>query len=158
MKNAMSAQNKLKIVVKGGDELIVKVSAQVHRTWNQYRQADKKSPEACGVLIGGYNDNANEIYLEACTTPKKEDERKRTHFKLKALSHQKEVNAAHKLSGGKQFYMGTWHSHPESNPTPSNIDLHDWKKCMKRNPEIRLFVFAIVGIDTVVIYPYRQKN
>ncbi len=154
----MSAPNKLKITINDGDGLSVNIAPKVMKTWCQYRQIDKKSPEACGVLIGGYNDKVNEIYLEACTTPKKEDERKRTRFKLKALSHQKEVNVAHKHSNGERFYIGTWHTHPENNPTPSSTDLRDWEKCIKRNPQIQLFIFSIVGIDTIAIYPYRQKT
>ena len=149
---------KLKIELKGEGNLKIKVTNRTFNIWSNHRQDDLKLTEACGILIGGYNEHSNEIYLESCTTPKKEDVRKRTHFKLKSPEHQKAANAAHKRSGGKQFYLGTWHSHPERDPLPSNADLRDWKKCIKRNPEIRLLVFAIVGIDTVVIYPYRQTN
>ena len=154
----MSAPKKLKTTIKGETGLSVKVSTQIHKIWSAHRQINKKTPEACGVLIGGYNENTNDIYLEACTTPQKDDERKRTHFSLKSKSHQQAVNKAHNSSKGEQFYLGTWHSHPEKHPSPSKTDLHDWGKCMKRNPEIQLFVFAIVGTETVTIYPYKQKQ
>jgi integrative and conjugative element protein (TIGR02256 family) len=154
----MSALDNLKIDIKCADGLRVKVSSQVLKTWGKFKQTNKNDLEACGVLIGGYCEIKNEIYVESCTMPEKEDERTRTHFKLKSTAHQRKVNHAHRLSDGTQFYLGTWHSHPERNPAPSSLDLRDWKKCMKRNPEIQFFIFAIIGTDSVAIHPYRQKN
>ncbi|MFX9397410.1 Mov34/MPN/PAD-1 family protein, partial [Acinetobacter baumannii] len=56
-------------------------------------------------------------------------------------------------SNGTSVYLGTWHSHPQNIPTPSNIDYADWKSCILRNPDRQLF-FAIVGIQAIRIFFY----
>ncbi len=147
-----------KLSIIGGQSVSVKIEQDVWDVWNQFRQFKENSNEACGVLIGGYDTNVGKIFIENCTTPQKSDERKRTYFKLKAKKHQVAVNHHHKSSDGTQFYIGTWHTHPENNPKPSQLDLNDWKKCIARNRHIAMFAFAIVGTESVALHVFGQNK
>ncbi len=133
--------------------LQVQISNEVWRIWNKYRQTSIFSREACGVLIGGFEPETKTFFVEQCTQPMKSDRRKRTSFILCDYGHQKEVDKAFHITGGKCFYLGTWHTHPESHPSPSYLDEKDWNECIGRNPTIPGFLFAIVGTKSVSLFP-----
>lgn len=149
------------------DRYTINVLEPVYSTWMKFKQVKSFQKETCGVLIGSYDFITHEITIEVCTSPFKKDISKRFSFTLKDLGHQKVVDAQHNKSAGESFYLGTWHTHPESNPTPSTIDVDDWNKCVIRNPQIPIFLFVIVGIDKNYFevrtnnkfeYNYYEKN
>ena len=37
-------------------------------------------------------------------------------------------------------YVGEWHSHPESDPTPSSLDLSEWRKVCTATDEAMAFL------------------
>ena len=151
----MSATKEIPVNVVGED-LEFTISASVHRIWKRFQQHDKKSLEACGILIGGYSSDYATIHVERFTMPGKLDRRSRHGFLLISPHHQKAADKANKESNGEDFYIGTWHTHPCTHPTPSRKDLRDWKKCIKRNKVFELFAFAIVGTESVSLYLYRN--
>ncbi len=145
------------VILNNADTKIV-ISDNVWSVWNKYRQSSFFKKEACGVLIGGYDAESHSIFIEQCTEPMNKDRRFRSSFTLKDPGHQKTVDIAFDNSGGQSFYLGTWHTHPEHHPSPSPLDQKDWNACMKRNPEIPYFVFAIVGTGIVTLFPGTNKR
>lgn len=150
----MTADLKLNIKFIKNNNIDVIIADEVLNIWRKYQQVDIKDNEACGILIGGYNEKQNKIFIDLCTEPQKSDLRKRTFFTLKDPFHQKRVNDIFISSQETQFYLGTWHSHPENYPSPSGIDLQDWKKCIKRNSQNKFMVFAIIGLKETFIKVY----
>ncbi|EML2029432.1 MULTISPECIES: Mov34/MPN/PAD-1 family protein [Acinetobacter calcoaceticus/baumannii complex] len=126
------------------------ISYKVIQTWMAYRQLDHKDLEACGVLIGNQN-VSNQYWIEDVTEPMPTDCRSTHRFILKDPGHQKKVDLAFSKSNGTSIYLGTWHSHPQAIPTPSNIDYADWESCISRNPDRQLF-FVIVGFKVIRIF------
>lgn len=126
------------------------ISYKVIQTWMRYKQLNNKDLEACGVLIGHQN-ISNQYWIEDVTEPMPTDCRTTHKFTLKDPGHQKRVDLAFSKSNGTTIYLGTWHSHPQMIPTPSNIDYADWNSCVSRNPDRQLF-FVIVGIKTTRIF------
>lgn len=122
----------------------LQIPNSVIKIWSSYRQLAPLSTEACGTIIGGKDLSADHYWIDIITEPQIQDIRKRFSFIMRDNFHQNAANNAFKESNGKSIYLGTWHTHPESSPTPSNLDIQDWKACMKRNPDRRLF-FVIVG-------------
>lgn len=137
----------------GSHILKVEISSEVWKIWNKYRQTNLFKREACGVLIGGFDQKNKTIVIEKCTEPMKADIRHRSSFTLRDGGHQKTVDKAFEQSAGRFFYLGTWHTHPDAYPSPSFIDEEDWRDCMARNFEIPCFLFAIVGTKSVSLFP-----
>lgn len=129
------------------------INDDVWKVWNKYRQKTIFSREACGVLIGGVELKTKTIIVEQCTEPMKNDRRQRTSFTLRDDGHQIAVDYAFQVTEGKQFYLGTWHTHPEPHPSPSYLDEQDWRDCIYRNSDIPSFIFAIVGTKSVSLFP-----
>jgi len=133
------------------DKLKIHISEEIISTWRSQRQLTKSKNEAFGALIGSQSETANEFWLETCTIPQKSDSATRTSFVMRDPHHQKLVESYYYRSNGEIGYVGTWHTHPEPTPTPSTIDIMDWKDCMNRNPD-RVLIFAIVGQEQACIF------
>lgn len=136
----------------GNDKVNVSIAPEVLNIWKKFRQNSRRNREACGVLIGGYDAKNNMIVIENCTKPMKGDICKRRSFILQDEGHQLAVDKDYVDSNGTSFYLGTWHTHPVTRPSPSCRDRTDWKKCIARNPLIPSFIFAIVGINSVFLH------
>lgn len=84
------------------------------------RFASRAKTEAGGILLGRvYRD---EVTIERVTTPSRRDKAARFWFNRDVPSAQERVTAAWQESGGILIYLGEWHTHPESQPTPSSTD------------------------------------
>lgn len=129
----------------------LRVNKHVCDCWLKHRQMKHNDTEQFGVLIGSRTEDESKIWLDKCTTPQKKDTSKRTSFLMKDPFHQKTINKAFEESNGELGYIGTWHTHPQDEPIPSNIDLNDWDQCVLRNPD-RQLLFVIIGNKQANIY------
>nr|USN27217.1 hypothetical protein [synthetic construct]VVV03660.1 hypothetical protein AW0309160_01043 [Aliivibrio wodanis] len=140
------------------NDLSVDVPDHVISTWNRYRQTECQT-EACGFIIGGYIPNSRTIVIDDCTTPGLMDIRRRTSYQLRDKKHSAAVLSAYHKTNGYSNFLGIWHTHPEPHPTPSNIDLSDWKRRMLENRTlIPAFIFAIIGTQTTSYFIYKNKR
>ena len=127
-----------------GYGLALSVNANVKKVWDDHRQLEADATESFGILIGSCKKHADSCQIELITTPSTYDVRSRSHFFLKDPFHQQAANQAFHGSEGCLGYWGTWHTHPEADPSPSIVDIEDWLACIKRNPDRKLY-FVIVG-------------
>lgn len=127
------------------------VDQTVAGVWHAHRQTEANAAESFGVLVGSTLEDRREMCIEAVTTPMELDQRWRNGFQLLDPGHQEFVDKMFKRSNGSTIYLGTWHTHPESRPAPSNVDKNDWRLCHWRNRK-RPLTFVIVGIEEVRVY------
>ena len=132
-------------------DLTLNIQDTVLEKWAEHRQLTPVITESCGVLIGGFDTKSKHFLIESITLPLPMDVRKRMFFTMQDKGHQKAVDTAFKASGGKHIYLGTWHTHPELRPSPSEVDLEDWIACIKRNDGRQLF-FVIVGTEEIRVF------
>lgn len=101
----------------------------------------KGRAEHGGILIGSYRDPHMEIEGYSRSGPK--DVRRPFSFIKQDPSHQRVATRAWQTSGGKDTYVGEWHTHPFGNPEPSSIDRQTWRELVQKNR--RPMVFVIVA-------------
>lgn len=118
----------------------------------KYRQTYWRRKEAGGVLLGRHLIDGADVIVDEVTVPQRNDKRSRFSF-FRSGDHQDIVLGNWKASRGTQTYLGLWHSHPEPNPTPSSVDLHDWRSACRRDRYFgeRLF-FIILGTKTFGVW------
>lgn len=139
--------------------LKIEIAPDVLDIWANHRQLDKKSTEACGVILGSFSEIENTLFIQSCTTPGLQDIRTRYSFKMSDQKHQKAIDNSFEESNSKIFYLGTWHTHPEAFPTPSSQDLREWSKIQTTNKDrIPIFLFAIIGFEQISLYPFENKD
>lgn len=121
-------------------------------TMDRYRQTNWRRREAGGVLLGRHLLDASDIVVDEVTAPQRRDKRSRYSF-FRSQDHQEVVMTRWAASHGTQTYLGLWHTHPESGPTPSTTDLRDWRRACRKDQYFggRLF-FLIVGTSTICVW------
>lgn len=125
----------------------------------QWRQAHWWQREAGGVILGFLDNNTKGLLAEAITTPCRGDKRTRTSF-FRGPGHQAKVNHWHSSTTGRGTLVGLWHTHPESNPTPSDEDLDDLAGALKQSVYHGTgLLYLIAGIEYLGCwYGHRDGN
>lgn len=141
-----------RLLVKSKTGWPVVIASDVLRELHGYRQLSLDSPEAGGVLLGKILLADGAGIVEALTKPGRGDRQSRYGF-FRSERHDRETNRYWRNTALTGAYLGLWHSHPESNPTPSSVDIADWARALRNDtfPGQGL-VFAIVGFDSLTIW------
>lgn len=114
--------------------------------WNQRCPHSK---EAGGLILGFVDSDTNGLLAEELTTPGQGDKRSRTSF-FRSKRHQREAELWNLETDGKGTQLGLWHTHPEANPKPSGIDLHDCENVLKNGKfACNGLLYLIVGTKTI---------
>lgn len=124
------------------NERLVYFSPQVLDVFNQYIQGEN-DPEAGGILLGHVRGVHLEI-LEA-TVPTPKDHRLKYFFERLLHGHQGIAERRWRDTNGLVRYLGEWHTHPEDRPTPSGLDISEWRKLASSRKDRRPMLAAIVG-------------
>src|SRR5690606_30966898 len=105
-----------------------------------------------GVLLGRHLLDCDDIIVDEITEPTRTDRRSWTGF-FRSLAHQTLTFQRWRRSGGRCAYLGLWHTHPEADPHPSQVDLADWRRALTRDryDAAALFV-VIVGTQRLRIW------
>lgn len=111
------------------------------KSMDQYRQDVIEKSEAGGILLG-FRRNSH-LHVTIATLPQPTDRRQRYSFERAPLHHQQLALHHWRASQMTMDYLGEWHTHPESNPSPSSLDMSEWKKICK--VQTRPMVFVILG-------------
>lgn len=118
-----------------------------------YAQRSEVEPEAGGLLLGRFLRDDAGIVVDEVTTPGPTDEAGRYAFGRNDPSHQEIADRRWEESNGTCCTLGTWHTHPEPNPTPSTLDLSEWRRHAREwTYEGDALYFAIVGAESVGVW------
>jgi integrative and conjugative element protein (TIGR02256 family) len=134
-----------------------KIKSEVVARLRQYRQ-ENLDREAGGVLLGRYVRDSDDVIVDKITVPMEGDRRGRRWFFRASTLHQSVLDSAWSDSAGTCNYLGEWHTHAEADPSPSVIDILDWRKrfLVDRIDSKRLF-FIIVGTERVNVWQVWRK-
>lgn len=99
------------------------------------------SKEIGGLLLG-YR-RGNHLHITKSTFPGKKDVSQRYKFIRQDISHQLIAFSRWVRSGKKMGWIGEWHTHPETFPSPSLTDLSSWKSLVDHNNQPMAFI--IIG-------------
>lgn len=129
-------------VSPGGPAIVL--TEQVITTFDDFRQRSRRDKEAGGQLFAKFA-GTDTIIMEA-TGPTLLDRRHRTGFEPNQWLQRREIRRKRGLG---LHFIGDWHTHPESIPRPSYVDLQNMQECFLRSThELANFVLIIVGTAT----------
>ena len=121
---------------------IVDLLSSVVLTIEPYLQTSSAIPESCGYIFGYKDSKTGNITLSCVSTPKEKDVRRRCFCTLRDILHRDFLVNQFKE---QNYYMGTWHTHPQSTPVPSSIDIDEWKKTLKYDKTGCEFAFFLIA-------------
>jgi len=121
----------------------VTISEAAWTTMVQHRQDHGQKSEAGGQLFGTISDGTYRV--EVATAPSNWDIRTRMGFRPSRRHEQRDIERYFRKG---LHFLGNWHTHPESRPSPSNMDLRSIAEEFKKSDhELPMFLLAIVGVD-----------
>jgi integrative and conjugative element protein (TIGR02256 family) len=133
-------------VILLGGRRIVTIADEVMQNIQSFVAADWAPKEAGGIFLGCYR--GPHVEVVACTVPLSKDKRSMFGFLRRDPGHSAAAIAAWKASGRTTTFVGEWHTHPEDNPTPSQVDRNTWLDLMRSRKSDPL-IFLIAGRKTV---------
>ncbi|WP_316657822.1 Mov34/MPN/PAD-1 family protein [Ralstonia condita] len=122
------------------EEARVLIEPSVLVTLMRYRQTSAATPESGGILLG-YRRGAH-LHVSTMTTPQPGDTQHRYSFQRQAHRHQKIALERWEAEHKTMDYIGEWHTHPETEPTPSSIDTREWQNIYHTKSEPMVFLIA----------------
>ena len=125
-----------------GSLSFVHLEPEVLETFNEFVQG-VRDLEAGGILLGCVRGPHLQI-IEA-TTPSPKDRRSRFSFERDDFHHHSTAMKRWEESNGNIRYIGEWHTHPEDYPSPSSIDLREWRVLAASRIDGRPLLALIVG-------------
>lgn len=125
--------------------ILMVMSEEVVQTFSQFVQNDIKKTEAGGIILGVRRHDHFEIVK--VTTPTEFDKRSRAHWSRSDKLHSKIAEEMWRESKGEITYLGEWHTHPEIKPSPSFVDIEEWKKLCGKCHIRAGYIMVIVGIS-----------
>lgn len=134
------------LVYRLADNCVLKIDGHALTKLRTHAQHERRAPEAGGVLLGRWLADGLGFVVDDITEPLPEDRRTRSSFFRSGPGHMRAIEASLRDSGDTRGYLGEWHTHPEPSPTPSAVDLRDWRRRL-RDDEVELpwVFFVIVG-------------
>ncbi|WP_424963704.1 Mov34/MPN/PAD-1 family protein [Metapseudomonas otitidis] len=122
----------------------------------KYRQMNRLSNEAAGVLIG--ERRGKHIIVYEVSEPGDGDIRRRCFVDRRGPHHQLAVDDAFARSSGRLQYLGEWHTHPEDYPSPSSIDIGTWHRNLSTKEDMVLMIIGRKGVWAARKTPERPQQ
>lgn len=107
-----------------------------------HHQHNSNSLESGGILLGRYFKSY--ISVDNITVPGDGDKRGLAFFHRDKSRAQSIVNQIFNGSNGTIIYLGEWHTHNESSPSPSSIDRIQLKQALTKSRLHFNFIIVIV--------------
>jgi len=122
--------------------MVVDILSEVFQEISKWIQIDISLPESGGFILGYSHKGTGNISLENVTYPQQLDIRDRVNFKIRDPRHKLLLS---KARANKSFYMGVWHTHPQSVPDPSITDWNDWNDTIIKDRTASRYVFFLIA-------------
>lgn len=136
-------------------DISISLSKEVISIFKKYIQNDAKKPESGGIITGKIYENLVDILN--CSEPSHLDKRSRYNYNRSHKSAQIYINEKFEESGGREIYLGEWHTHPEDIPIPSDIDIKSFNKTLNKNKlNSDIHFMIIVGILNIYLGIYKN--
>lgn len=112
--------------------------------------------EGGGILLGLVFEDHDEI-LELAA-PNKTDKAKLFSFTRRKNPAQRKINYAWNTSGGHVVYLGEWHTHPGSIPTPSTQDKKMIENALRTTLMEIEYLYLVIAGDNRSMWVGRQDR
>lgn len=154
----------IEYVVGSSDQRLMFVQEVVDH-FATYRQLRFWQREAGGSLFARFADKL--VTVERATGPRPTDQRTRWSYRPDRAAEQNEIDEFHRVG---LHFIGTWHTHPERDPSPSGIDMQSIAEAVVRSRHaLNGFVLVVVGqrhpmeelfvaaCDAAAVYPLARS-
>ncbi|MCA7955534.1 Mov34/MPN/PAD-1 family protein [Burkholderia seminalis] len=135
--------------------IVVEHAVEQMKSFAQHTWCQK---EAGGVLLGRFLLDSRDVVVDEVTVPQETDRRSRFGF-FRSRKHETRARERWQQQSSTIAYLGLWHTHPETDPTPSGVDRSDWHQAVSSDKfeGDRLF-FPIVGTRCIRVWTLSRRG
>jgi len=131
----------------------IRLGNEVIATFKRFQQKGFKAHEAGGILLAQIR--SKEIFILKASVPDKKDQSSRFRFLRQIQPAQNIIIKAFKESNHRTVYIGEWHTHPETSPSPSGQDIRMIKEQFSKGALNESFILLIiVGLRDLYVAKY----
>lgn len=120
---------------------VVDILSSIFEKTRSYIQDTNCKTEAGGYIVGYQHSQTGNITLEDVSVPYSLDVRNRVRFSIRDPRHKLYLM---RKKCCKSFYMGVWHTHPQTTPIPSSIDWSDWNETVEVDRTGAEYIFFVI--------------
>lgn len=103
-----------------------------------YKQHGRRANESGGILLGSMR--GEHIEINELTFPQIDDQQLRYRFNRKSNFHINKALETWKRSNKTEYYLGEWHTHPQTDASPSSYDYSSWRAKLPKRPLILIVI------------------
>ena len=127
------------------------------------RKVRGSAPETGGLLFGEYDDAAKIIWVREVVGPPPDSEHSPDLFLCGTVGTREAAEQLDRNSGGSNRYVGMWHTHPRSLPTPSLTDRKGMERLLNEVPipprrTLLLILGRMAGRPSVGVYVFSRQD
>ena len=134
------------------------IKSEVLKRMKSFSMEVPDALEAGGVLMGRYIKNTRDVIVDEITVPKDGDLRSSYRFFRAHEQHQERIEQAWERSGHICTYLGEWHTHSESDPSPSYVDRSEWRRKLMTDDFGSHLFFVIVGTEAIQAWEGKRRS
>ena len=128
----------------GPDGQLLHLTSQTLQVFCEHAQTAPQATEAGGILLGTAHQGGGLVITEA-SVPTWRDGRSRFGFLRSDHWHRYLAQSRWLSSGQSTRYIGEWHTHPEGVPSPSALDLREWRRLASCREDGLPLIAIVVG-------------
>ncbi|WP_434136935.1 Mov34/MPN/PAD-1 family protein (plasmid) [Pseudomonas luteola] len=128
---------------------LIYIHPEVLDVFKRHIQVDPADLEGGGLLLGYVR--GSHLEITEATIPTRFDRRFRTFFERMKDLHEHIAQKRWTDSNGLVRYIGEWHTHPQDHPSPSGLDLTEWRKLAVKRKDKRPVLGLIVGRKSLYV-------
>lgn len=125
---------------------MVLIPNDIYQSFLSFKQRGRE-PESGAIILG--HRRGKHFVIDTITTPRNNDVQRRTFYHRQDPSH---ITESQGFITKQDYttYLGEWHTHPQVNPQPSDLDKREWQRISKMNANKPL-LFIIVGLQSLYV-------
>jgi integrative and conjugative element protein (TIGR02256 family) len=129
-------------MIKLPNSYFLEIEQHILARFRGSRQSKINPLESGGILMG--KKIGEKFLIDFASTPGAGDKRKINRFIRNKKRAQEIINREREKTNNRRIYLGEWHTHFEENPTPTNLDLREWKLTFNNSLLNINFMFCII--------------
>jgi len=124
-----------------------------------FRRFQRQEKEKGGIVLGQTSENEHQVLVCRVSVPGDQDSNRRRSFHRDRRQAQHIIEYEFYNSGGKNTYLGEWHTHPANKAVPSPQDIQMITEQFATNEmKVKFILLFVVALEELFVGLYNGQK